>query len=125
MARESDAIYNAAVRGGINPAFVAGLAAAESSYGTAGYARGTYNPFGLGVHLGWRFPNYASATSKLAKTLNEARTRASTRTVASRGSSRATRRQATATTRGSTSATSCPTDRRQEVTPARCTSHKG
>ncbi|MGB1525972.1 MAG: hypothetical protein ACPG9N_00150 [Miltoncostaeaceae bacterium] len=71
MARESDAIYNAAVRGGINPAFVAGLAAAESSYGTAGYARGTYNPFGLGVHLGWRFPNYASATSKLAKTLNE------------------------------------------------------
>ncbi len=71
MAREADAIYNAAVRGGINPAFVAGLAAAESSYGTAGYARGTYNPFGLGVHLGWKFPNYASATSKLAKTLND------------------------------------------------------
>lgn len=69
MAREADGIYDAAMRGGINPAFVAGLAAAESSYGTAGYARGTFNPFGLGVHLGWRFPNYAKATEKLAQTL--------------------------------------------------------
>ena len=69
MAREADGIYDAAIRGGINPAFVAGLAAAESSYGTAGYARGTYNPFGLGVHLGWKFRNYSEATSKLAKTL--------------------------------------------------------
>lgn len=71
MAREANAIYDAALRGGINPAFVAGLAAAESSYGTAGYARGTNNPFGLGVHLGWRFRNYAEATTKLAKTLND------------------------------------------------------
>jgi len=71
MAREADAIYDAALRGGLNPSFVAGLAAAESSYGTAGYARGTYNPFGLGVHLGWRFPNYAAATERLGRTLRE------------------------------------------------------
>lgn len=71
MAREADAIYDAAMRGGVNPAFVAGLAAAESSYGTAGYARGTFNPFGLGVHLGWRFPNYAKATERLGQTLRD------------------------------------------------------
>jgi hypothetical protein len=69
MAREAAGIYNAALRGGVNPAFVAGLAAAESSYGTAGYARGTFNPFGLGVHLGWRFPNYTKATERLTQTL--------------------------------------------------------
>jgi hypothetical protein len=71
MAREANAIYDAALRGGLNPSFVAGLAAAESSYGTAGYARGTYNPFGLGVHLGWKFPNYAAATERLGQTLRE------------------------------------------------------
>ena len=71
MASESRSIYNAAVRGGVNPAFVAGLAGAESSYGKAGYAVGTKNPFGLGVHLGWKFGSYAAATAKLAKTLND------------------------------------------------------
>lgn len=71
MQREADAIYDAAVQGGINPAFVAGLASAESSYGSAGYARGTNNPYGLGVHLGWKFNNYADATRKLGETLND------------------------------------------------------
>lgn len=70
MQREARGIYNAARRQGINPAFVAGLAAAESSYGTAGYARGTHNPYGLGVHLGWKFPNYTKATERLGSTLN-------------------------------------------------------
>lgn len=70
MGAEAGAIYKAAVDGGLNPAFVAGLASAESSYGSAGYARGTNNPYGLGVHLGWSFPNYAAATTKLASTLN-------------------------------------------------------
>lgn len=70
MAGEARGIYNAAIRGGLNPAFVAGLASAESSYGSAGYARGTYNPYGLGVHLGWKFKNYSEATSRLAKTLS-------------------------------------------------------
>lgn len=71
MQGEADAIYDAAVQGGINPAFVAGLASAESSFGSAGYARGTNNPYGLGVHKGWRFNNYADATSKLGETLND------------------------------------------------------
>jgi hypothetical protein len=70
MAREAKGIYNAALRGGINPAFVAGLASAESTFGTKGYAVGSKNPFGLGVHLGWRFKSYAEATTKLAKTLS-------------------------------------------------------
>lgn len=71
MAGEARGIYNAAIRGGINPAFVAGLAGAESSFGAKGYAVGTNNPFGLGVHLKWKFPNYAAATTRLASTLNE------------------------------------------------------
>lgn len=70
MAGEARGIYNAAIKGGLNPAFVAGLAMAESSGGKAGYAVGTHNPYGLGVHLGWKFGNYAAATAKLAKTLN-------------------------------------------------------
>lgn len=69
MAAEAGAIYKAAIDGGLNPAFVAGLASAESSFGAAGYARGSKNPYGLGVHLGWKFPTYAQATSKLASTL--------------------------------------------------------
>lgn len=69
MEAEAGGIYNAALAGKINPAFVAGLAMAESSGGKAGYAVGTHNPYGLGVHLGWRFPNYAKATSRLAQTL--------------------------------------------------------
>jgi hypothetical protein len=70
MVGEAKGIYNAAIGSGINPAFVAGLASAESSYGTKGYARGTYNPYGLGVHLGWTFKNYSEATRRLGKTLN-------------------------------------------------------
>jgi hypothetical protein len=70
MSGEARGIYNAALRGNLNPAFVSGLASAESSYGTKGYARGKYNPYGLGVHLGWKFKNYSEATSKLAKTLS-------------------------------------------------------
>jgi len=71
MQGEADAIYDAAVQGGINPAFVAGLASAESSFGSACYARGTNNPYGLGVHLGWKFNNYADATRRLGETLND------------------------------------------------------
>jgi len=70
MAGEARGIYNAAIKGGINPAFVVGLAMSESSGGKAGYAVGTHNPFGLGVHQGWKFNTYADATSKLASTLH-------------------------------------------------------
>jgi len=71
MAREARAIYDAARRGNLNPAFVSGLASAESTYGSKGYAIGSNNPYGLGVHKNWRFKNYAEATSRLASTLNE------------------------------------------------------
>lgn len=70
MAGEARGVYDASLRGGINPAFVAGLAIAESGGGAAGYAVGRHNPYGLGVHLGWQFPTYAQATTKLAETLH-------------------------------------------------------
>ena len=67
MAAEAGAIYQAAIQGGINPALVVGIAGAESSFGTKGYAVGRKNPFGL---MGFSFPSYAAATRKLAQTLN-------------------------------------------------------
>lgn len=66
MASEARGIYDAAIRGGINPALVAGIAGAESSFGAAGYAVGRKNPFGL---MGFSFKSYAQATTKLAQTL--------------------------------------------------------
>lgn len=67
MAREADSIYDAARRGGINPALVVGIAGAESNFGRAGYAVGRFNPYGL---MGFRFKNYTEATERLVKTLN-------------------------------------------------------
>lgn len=67
MAAEARGIYNAAIRGGINPALVVGIAGAESNFGKLGYAVGRHNPFGL---MGFSFSNYAQATQKLAQTLN-------------------------------------------------------
>jgi hypothetical protein len=66
MAREARGIYNAALRGGINPALVLGIAGAESNFGSLGYARGKNNPYGL---MGFKFGNYSQATTKLADTL--------------------------------------------------------
>ena len=66
MAREARGIYDAALRGGINPALVVGIAGAESSFGSRGYAVGRNNPFGL---MGFSFKNYSQATTKLAQTL--------------------------------------------------------
>lgn len=68
MAAEAASIYRAALEGGINPALVIGIAGAESSFGTKGYAIGRNNPFGL---MGFSFPNYTAATRRLAKTLND------------------------------------------------------
>ena len=67
MAREARGIYDTAMRGGINPALVVGIAGAESNFGRAGYARGRNNPYGL---MGFRFGNYTQATQRLAQTLN-------------------------------------------------------
>lgn len=70
MAREAAGIYNAALRNGVNPAFVAGLAGAESSFGTAGYAVGSKNPYGYGVYLNKKYPTYAAATDAMTKSLS-------------------------------------------------------
>jgi len=71
MAKEAKGIYNAALAGGINPAFVAGLAGAESNFGAAGYARGRFNPYGFGVHQGTGFKNYTQATQAMIKGLRD------------------------------------------------------
>lgn len=70
MASEAAGIYNAALKNNVNPAFVAGLAGAESSFGTAGYARGTKNPYGYGVYLNKRYNSYADATDAMTKSLS-------------------------------------------------------
>jgi len=68
MESEADAIYNTALSEGLNPAFVAGLAGAESSFGSAGIAVGTKNPFGI-LHQGFSPKSYAEATQYLARHL--------------------------------------------------------
>lgn len=70
MASEAAAIYSVARRNGVNPAFVAGLAGAESSFGSAGYARGTHNPYGYGVHSGFKYKSYAQATDAMTRSLH-------------------------------------------------------
>lgn len=69
MYREAAGIYNTALKNGVNPAFVSGLAKAESSYGTAGYAVGTNNPYGYGVYLNKKYNNYTDATDAMTKSL--------------------------------------------------------
>lgn len=71
MAREARGIYNAALAGGVNPAFVAGLAGAESGFGSAGFAVGRFNPYGFGVHNGQTFKNYTQATQAMVKALRD------------------------------------------------------
>ena len=70
MQAEAAGIYNAALKNNVNPAFVAGLAGAESSFGSAGYARGTKNPYGYGVYLNKRYNSYADATDAMTKSLS-------------------------------------------------------
>jgi len=69
MESESESIYNTALSEGLNPAFVAGLAGAESSFGAAGIASGTKNPFGL--LTGYSPTSYADATRYLARRLRD------------------------------------------------------
>jgi cell wall-associated NlpC family hydrolase len=70
MAGEAAAIYNVALKNKVNPACVAGLAGAESSFGSAGYARGTHNPYGYGVHQGLKYGSYAQATDAMTRSLH-------------------------------------------------------
>lgn len=72
MYSEASAIYNTALRNGVNPAFVSGLAGAESNYGQAGFARGKKNPYGYGVFSGGPnsgYSSYAEATDAMTKGL--------------------------------------------------------
>ena len=71
MEAESEAIYNTALSEGINPAFVAGLAGAESSFGSKGKAVGRNNPFNYGVYNNQTYPSYAEATKALARALRD------------------------------------------------------
>lgn len=56
MAAESNAIYDAYVRHGVNPAIGLAIALHESSFGKAGIAVGRKDPYGLR----W-YPNYAAS----------------------------------------------------------------
>jgi len=71
MEAEAEAIYNTALSEGINPAFVAGLAGAESSFGSKGKAVGRNNPFNYGVYNNQTYPSYAEATKALARALRD------------------------------------------------------
>jgi len=68
MESEADSIYEMSLKEGLNPAFVAGLAGAESSFGSAGISVGTKNPFGI-LHQGFSPKSYAEATQYLARHL--------------------------------------------------------
>jgi len=71
MEAEAEAIYNTALAEGINPAFVAGLAGAESSFGSKGKAVGRNNPFNYGVYANQTYSSYAEATKALARGLRD------------------------------------------------------
>jgi len=73
MAAEADSIYNTSLKNNVNPAFVAGLAGAESGFGTKGFAVGTKNPYGWGVYPGgpgYNYRSYTEATDALTKGLS-------------------------------------------------------
>ena len=67
MEAEAESMYNMALAEGINPAFVIGLAGAESSFGSKGQAVGRNNPFNYGVHANQRYGSYTEAVQALAR----------------------------------------------------------
>ena len=71
MEAEAEEIYNTALAEGINPAFIAGLAGAESSFGSKGKAVGRNNPFNYGVYNNQTYSSYAEATKGLARALRD------------------------------------------------------
>jgi hypothetical protein len=71
MEAESEAVYNMALKEGLNPAFVAGLAGAESSFGSKGKAVGRNNPFNYGVYRNQTYGSYAESTQGLARALRD------------------------------------------------------
>ena len=71
MEAEAEAVYNMALKEGLNPAFVAGLAGAESSFGSKGKAVGRNNPFNYGVYENQTYRSYAESTQGLARALRD------------------------------------------------------
>jgi hypothetical protein len=71
MEAEAEEIYNTALAEGINPAFIAGLAGAESSFGSKGKSVGRNNPFNYGVYNNQTYSSYAEATKGLARALRD------------------------------------------------------
>ncbi len=71
MEAEATQIYEMALKEGLNPAFVAGLAGAESSFGTKGKAVGRTNPFNYGLQRGQTYSSYTEATQGLARALRD------------------------------------------------------
>lgn len=69
MAAEAESMYNMALSEGLNPAFVTGLAGAESSFGTAGKAVGRNNPFNYGVNNNQTYGSYTESVQALARAL--------------------------------------------------------
>ena len=71
MEAEAEAVYNMSLKEGLNPAFVAGLAGAESSFGSKGKAVGRNNPFNYGVYRNQTYGSYAESTQGLARALRD------------------------------------------------------
>jgi len=71
MQGEARGIYDASLRYGINPAFTAGLAGAESNFGRAGGGANRYNPYGFGAHDNKGFPSWTAATEAMGKGLRD------------------------------------------------------
>lgn len=71
MAAEAESMYNMALAEGLNPAFVSGLAGAESSFGTRGKAVGRNNPFNYGVHNNQTYGSYTESVQALARALRD------------------------------------------------------
>ena len=71
MEAESEQVYKMALSEGLNPAFVAGLAGAESSFGSKGKAVGRNNPFNYGVYANQTYGSYAESVRGLARALRD------------------------------------------------------
>lgn len=71
MYGEARGIYNASLKYGINPAFTAGLAGAESNFGRAGGGASRHNPYGFGAHYNAGFPTWTAATEAMGKGLRD------------------------------------------------------
>jgi len=71
MQGEARGIYDASLRYGINPAFTAGLAGAESNFGRAGGGANRHNPYGFGAHDNRGFSSWTAATEAMGKGLRD------------------------------------------------------